>query len=94
MEAFIQVILKLMKSRDMENINGLMAKHTKENGRKIRCTVTESYGGEMAKNMKATLLMISETVKEGSSGETAESTTALGKTASSMELASLSIKKA
>ena len=55
MEVFTQETFSSMKYQEEENMFGLMVNHMRVNGRRIKCTATESLHGKMAKGTKATL---------------------------------------
>jgi hypothetical protein len=55
MVVFILEILFKMKFQEEENINGLMVKHMKGNGKETKCMDMEFYHGKMGKNMKGIL---------------------------------------
>ena len=54
MEVFILVILFKMKYLARGNMFGLMARHMKDNGKRIKCMDMEFSFGKMEKNMKVT----------------------------------------
>ena len=75
-----------MKSLDEVITTGLMAKHMKETGLRIKWMDKESCCGRMESAMKANLQMIKEKVMASSSGQMVASTSANGKEASSTVL--------
>jgi hypothetical protein len=71
--------------RVKENINGLMAVHTKANGKLIKCMVKVFSHGQMAENTKETILRIKNKDKVLSIGLMGENMLDNGQMENSME---------
>jgi hypothetical protein len=69
-----------------------MARPSKANGRRIKCTVMVSWYGKMGRSMKATLSMINERGKGSSHGKMEEYMMACGRMENNMGGASLYLK--
>jgi hypothetical protein len=79
-----------MKYLARDVIFGQMAKHTKDSGKRTKCTVSVSFHGKTERSTKDTLSMTNEKVRANLHGKMAAFTTECGETASNTVVANLS----